>query len=175
MIYKIKKGRHYCNFKMPRLHNGPDELNFTVIFDKSCSYKLDTPDDLDVNKLYGISYAHVHQDSIRIGWNIDPATELEPERIALYLYTYNNEIRKYSYLASCDYNKPVKISFNFDYASNLVYVTLNPVYIENHLSKRVFYKESFIYPKIKVGYYNKVYFGGTSKSPSDMKIAIFED
>ncbi len=173
MIYTIKKGKHYAGFKFPKFHKDLDRLEFTVIFDKSCLYELGTIDDLDVNKIRGVSWGHHKEWSFRFGWNID--RRFEHEKIAIYTYTYNNSVRDFQYIASIDFNKPVQMEAQFDYENNVIHTFLNPGYLENHLSKRIYFKIPYQFPKFRTGYFLKTFFGGNIACPHDMKIAIFEN
>lgn len=173
MKYTIKKGRHFAGFRFPKFHNALETLEFVAIFDKSCLYHFGTEDDLDVNKLYGISWGLHHESSVRIGWNID--RRFDTERIALYTYTYCKGIRNFNYIASVDFNKPIQVNIHFDYEGNKFYVMLNPCYVENNLSKRIFYKENYNYPDFKIGFRLNPYFGGTTAAPHKMTISIHEN
>lgn len=83
--YTIKKDSHRSGYCFRPLI-GNVSIGFSVLFDDNCKYDLGTIDQLDINKLIGISYGYHHTNSIRIGWRYNTATD----KIELLPYIYTD-------------------------------------------------------------------------------------
>jgi len=103
MIFKIKKGNHYCSnwlYKLTHFITFKKTIMHTVMFDDSCRYDLNENYD-QVNKLFGVSqYLNPHITSYRIGWRYNELTD----KIDLYDYIYYNSIRNIEYIRSVHIN-----------------------------------------------------------------------
>ena len=72
-------------------------LSFQVRFQSDCDYISEDPvNQHDWNKLMGLSTINVHDDSVRLGWRYEPATD----EIELGLYAYRDGERIYDEVAS---------------------------------------------------------------------------
>lgn len=97
MIYKIKKGKHWPGLlgwlasKWIKFAKKPFSISRRVVFYPDCRYGLPLEEDLnDVNKLFGVAFGNVHQNSARFGWSYDPGYG----RFFLYGYCYFNGRRE---------------------------------------------------------------------------------
>jgi hypothetical protein len=96
--YKIKAGKHSSGIHI-KLHCGKNILRYSVRFDESCIYNLGDVDQLDINKLCGISFGLHHNNSARFGW------ACVGDRIELYAYCYVDKKRVWKSLGLVDINK----------------------------------------------------------------------
>ena len=81
----ISKGHHRSNKSwFPRIHFGKRKHSYVITFFNGCKYDLDGPDQLDINKLFGISYGMHHTNSVRFGWRWD----LRKEMVEILAYVY---------------------------------------------------------------------------------------
>lgn len=110
MRYFILKGFKYSWPKLFGRHKSLKPVYWTVKFNKRCWYQIGSnPDEKDINKLCGVSFgtykeAHHHY-SVRIGWLPDE----QPDKIRLFLYSYNGGIRTIK-----DLNLVVRTGREFD-------------------------------------------------------------
>ncbi|HEX5186899.1 MAG TPA: hypothetical protein VFV86_08420 [Nitrososphaeraceae archaeon] len=100
--FDVKKGKY--NFKPFTfgLFWKKKVLDYNVMFDSSCRYKLDN--EHDTNKLIGIGYFsfgwNPHQtDSARFGWRYDD----QKDKIEILAYCYVNKERVIRTLGFCDF------------------------------------------------------------------------
>lgn len=161
--YIIKEGGHYSNH-LPKLYLGlKKNFKLKVQFTESCKYNLGNDNQLDVNKLFGVSFGYHQLNSIRLGWNYDIITD----NINLYAYIYMNGIQLTYYIAPLTINTIWNIELGFVEKSGMFWVHVEPygVYDQN------IYKEFYYsFPNIKLGYYLFPYFGGDEVAPHDIKI-----
>jgi hypothetical protein len=157
--YIIRKGQHYAD------QNGLqavqyDELKFTVTFDSTSIYQAsDSPNQEDINKLYGFSdndAAH-QQFSARLGWNWARSA------LRLYAYVYNNGERISQELCSIQIGTQYNCSIKVQNASYIFSVNNTSVAISR----------SSTTPKGS-GYRLYPYFGGDETAPHDINIWIKE-
>jgi hypothetical protein len=95
--YFILKGWHF-SLHFPMLWFGrTKEFNIKAQFTDSCRYNLETRDQDDINKLFGVSlgmFPGAHKkNSIRIGWRYDIATD----EIQVFWYLHENGIIRFGY------------------------------------------------------------------------------
>ena len=72
--YVIKQGEHYSNHEL-KLYLGKKSFKITFQFDETARYDLGDIDQLDINKLCGVSFGSHEINSIRIGWNYNLFTD----------------------------------------------------------------------------------------------------
>lgn len=156
--YTIPKGEHSSDHPI-KLYTGKSSFNFSVNFDESCRYDLGTIDQLDINKLAGISFGYHQTNSIRIGW----AYNVINQNIDLYSYCYLNGNRLTDTIGSCSIGVDTSIKLNLNFKANTFNITLNGG--TNH---EFIYK----YPFLKLGYYLYPYFGGNNPAPHEMVIYL---
>jgi len=157
----IKKGKHYCSklFRFsPYLRK--ERFSQNVIFTTSCKYHLDYPDNLDINKLFGLSYGYHHRNSARFGWHYNAGN------IQLFAYCYINGKRKESFICS------LKIGTQY----KLTLITTSKKYCFVVTSKETLRQVQVPHPRIpNYGYRLNPYFGGNQVAPQEMEILIHEN
>ncbi len=156
--FKIRKGSHY-SLHLPKFQYNLQELNFIVNFDSNCEYILGNQHQLDINKLYGISFGNHMKNSVRIGWNYNPNRKV----IELWAFLHQNSKMSWEYLGDTIVEKNTK--FNIQFRRNINTIVIN--WGENN--KEII---NFNFPEAKYGYYLFPYFGGTQVSPNTMNIKI---
>ena len=155
--YTIPKGEHY-SMHLPKPYLGlKKEFNLKVIFGESCRYDLSGVDQLDINKLWGVSFGNHEQNSIRIGWNYDQTTDL----ITLYSYIYNDGERFYEEIGSVKIDDICEIKFQM-YSNSFSF----------EIAKEGWFSGDYNYPSIKLGYYLFPYFGGNKVAPHTINIKL---
>lgn len=110
--YIIPANTHYSwRFHLPRLRfNVQKDLTFIVKFDSSCKYDLKDVDQLDINKLYGMSFGLFrHENSYRVGWTYN----LKTNKIDLYHYWYEHGERYSSFIVGVPLNVKVIVNIKF--------------------------------------------------------------
>jgi hypothetical protein len=88
ITYYILKGWHY-SLHLPRVTTS-NVLSLKVRFTESCRYNHGDVDQLDINKLVGLAFGHIHWNSYRIGWRYDVNLDV----IELFHYYYLQGERK---------------------------------------------------------------------------------
>lgn len=168
MIYTIKQGRHNSNLiNINRLWigYGVKTVDFSFQFLNNPCYSLGNEDDMDINKLMGISFGKHHSNSFRIGWR-----PVNNESISLHSYYYNNGIRKDSFLYIIHYNSGVDGSISIDREKEKIKIHL-------------FTKGNSINESIDFDFTNASrwsyrlfpYFGGNTKATHDIHMALTND
>lgn len=155
--YIIPKGWHY-SLHLPKPYLGiKKNFNIKVKFTDYCRYNLDNPDQQDINKLFGVSFRHHHNNSIRIGWYYNPITD----KIHIYAYEYENGVRRFARVGEVNIDE-------------IVYIDLKLLSHSYEILIRGggFLNFMFNYPTIKMGYYLYPYFGGNQPAPHDVKIEM---
>lgn len=86
----ILKGTHRSVLSwMPIFHINKKRLNKTVKFYPDAAYDFGDIDQLDINKLFGLSYGMHHKNSARFGWRWD----VEKKMIEILAYVYIDGVR----------------------------------------------------------------------------------
>lgn len=172
----VCKNMHYSlnflNFKP--YYNGHDNVNYImtyqVKFTDESKYDIGE-DQSDINKLFGISYGHHHNQSDRIGWRYNKTTNL----IDLFLYSYENSKRIKTYLISVPISKHNVYTIDLDVMENNGYRNTNVSIYETsyNISVKLF-GLSYMYKHThtKYGYSLGLYFGGNRKAPKTIKMDI---
>lgn len=165
MIFRIPKGHHWA---WPlRVWFWWNRKSFTrfVKFDDTCRYDLQSPDQFDTNKLFGIGYLPWHhKDSARFGWRY----WTERKEIEISAYCYVNGQRSITHIGFCEIGKTYQIELNplgdsyYFRCYEVCNQYLNPnggaVVTHGH-------KKKFMY---RLG----VFFGGNRKAPHEIKIQL---
>jgi hypothetical protein len=157
MKYIIPKGWHY-SIHPPRLYLGiKRKFKIKVKFTDSCRYTINSVDQKDVNKLFGVGLTlNHHIYSIRIGWNYD----IKNDRIVLFHYTYENTIRKYSPFDFIKINEEYEIELEL--IDNYFIVSTSGCYCT----------VKYDYPEEVLGFYLYPNFGGNIVSPHKMIVEM---
>ena len=155
MKFTILKGSHYSDqflYKSINFLNLSSILTFKVNFDKSCIYNLNSPDQLDINKLFGFSngFNH-HKYSARFGWNSGV------DKINIFSYVYDSGKRKSNLISKIETDRYYKMAI-VDDNTNWIFA------IDNYCTM-VPKSEKF-----KIGYKLWPYFGGNNTAPQDLSI-----
>lgn len=156
--YFIKKGNHRSGF-FPNLYLKMFKTKYEVMFSKNCIYQFGDIDDLDINKLFGLSFGFHHYNSIRFGWNVDG------DKIAIHVYYYKLGKRFMNKIISI----PVETIHTFE-------ITVYDVYYELKIfnqDKKLIGWSNVVKPKtVKWGYRLFPYFGGNRYAPHDVEIKM---
>lgn len=153
----IKKDQNY-SWQAPRYYSGGDRIRIRASFTESCEYNLGTIDQLDINKLAGVSFGKHQDNSIRIGWN----WSIPYANISLFLFMHEDGKMKSYFLSNYDINKLLDAELLFDRANDIVTVNYEGVSLS----------ESYKFPNIKCGYYLNPYFGGNRKATKNTTIYL---
>ena len=154
--YRIKKGKHRSGIHV-RPHFGTKRMAWTVRFDESCTYDIGMPDQLDVNKLCGISHGLHHRDSARFGW------ASVGNRIELFAYYYKDGARSFNSMGVHDIGKDIELHINVNDAYEMTVASDGTIYRDRLVRS----------PKAcKYGYMLYPYFGGNQTAPHDVKLSL---
>jgi hypothetical protein len=161
MIYSISRGKHTSRPFRFGLYVNKRDITYDVTFFDSCKYNLNSDDQYDTNKLFGIGYfPHHHSNSARYGWRYNPLTDL----IELMAYCYDNGIRTITKICDCKVNEPYRLSIQIEAGRYVFIVGRGSMFIAQ-----------FPVPKsknFKFGYKLGVYFGGNMTAPNDMAVML---
>ncbi len=170
--FSIKKGAHYPSPNPYSWHSGITELDKSVTFDASCFYKLAGKDSNDINKLVGWGVGFTSSSSLRFGWNCKFGKGID-----LYAYIHYNGKRwvipKDSIIQGkagqligkgFEVGKPIQCYIEQTDTEIKFIATQGMKYGVMRIKFRGFPKGS--------GWYQNVYFGGTSVAPHQMMIRI---
>jgi hypothetical protein len=162
--YVIKKGNHYANGLNLKFWYGKNQLRFKGVFDASCLYNLNSSDNYDINKLYGLTFGLFNDNySIRIGWNCGQ----QNGKIQLYAYFHTSG----NIEPSPVYLGEVEVNRDFSIVIDLTRGIEGNIFIKLNLFKEI--KINYNFTSVpNYGYYNHPYFGGNKKAPHDMYITI---
>lgn len=161
--YSIEKDSHRSGYYF-KPFIGNKSLAFNAFFNDNCKYDIGNPDQLDINKLTGISFGYHHTNSIRIGWRYNKSTD----KIELLPYIYLNGKRltedKCPVIMSISTNQTIygMLSHGNNNYKILLY-TRDSGHTEYKISTG-----SLSIPKI--GYVLFPYFGGNINAPHRMSI-----
>ena len=156
--YFIKKGKHRSGL-YPNLYYGKSVAKYNISFSQSCIYSFGNTHDLDINKLFGLSFGYHHINSVRFGWNADN------DKIAIHAYCYKSGQRFMSKMISI----PVETFFTFEINAFEVYYELKIIDQDGKIISTLNVSK----PKtVKWGYRLFPYFGGTMVAPHDVEIKM---
>lgn len=168
MIYTIKEGKHYPTptqaqklFIAPKLIT----LNYKVSFCYNCRYTLPSNDMYDINKLFGVSFGHHHQNSERFGWRYSPDYHL----IELFKYSYIDGVRCVDFIRYLHFNQIYNLTLKITVRTNEVNVhyQINDSYFNYQRPKP---KKLFS----RLSYTLGLYFGGNRTAPHNMNINLIK-
>jgi hypothetical protein len=156
MVATILKGFHYSFGITPKIYTIPTTISKQIIFTDSCRYNLNSDDQLDINKLFGIGYfpSH-HHNSVRFGWRYD----LKQDKIEVLAYWYENKVRKNMPLFFANIGK--KYEYN-----------IHALKYSHTLSVKNVVGYSVFVPSKRYGFSLNPYFGGNRRAPHTMKIIM---
>lgn len=153
MIRTVRKYDHWFTPKMWGFNFGR-RIKRTVKFDKSCVYTFLNEDQLDWNKLFGVSYlTGVHRHSYRFGWRYNPLTNL----IELSAYYYQNGIRQVKELGEVGFDREYELIIE-QKKDKVIFVVNGQI-------------EAILTGKLPlIGWKLGPYFGGNRPAPKQMKL-----
>ena len=155
MILRIKKGNHYSNKILPsfRINTISGHLRFNGDF----SYEIDRINQLDTNKVIGLSDSyHHHRNSIRIGWRWNKRVD----KIEILYTVYRNSIR---YIESiCFIDSDRFYDFEISIIKGKYLLWFNDIYIEVYRSSNWILPRYVLFP----------FFGGNISAPKEFKFDI---
>lgn len=162
MIYTIRKYTHRARPVRIGLYIGGKVITKHVVFTPSCRYYLDPPDNMDINKLFGIGYlwSH-HKNSARFGWRYNEITD----RIEIFAYCYIRGHRDIVPITAVQIGEQVTFrltamrhgEYNFEVTRE---------------------DENYVYKAVKkphhgwIGFPLGIYFGGNKTAPDTIKIEM---
>ena len=160
--YTIEQGNHSANGLNFKIHNNLHQLNFKAILHSNCLYHLGNVDDMDVNKLYGVTWSLFNdKNSFRIGWNC----QNNDGKISYFAYMHKDG--QFSSVWLFDEFPEIEMNFHieFDRIGNFIRIY--------RLDIPTNYSISYNFAGVgKIGYYNWPYFGGNQVAPQTMNIGI---
>ena len=156
-LYTVPAGKHFSG-----LHVGistQSELDFTACFDESAAYDLGNSNQLDTNKLFGLSDCSSlhHKNSARFGWR----WSIEKKTVEIMAYSYANGVRSYDLVG--DLAPGVNGQFSIRMEGNR--------YIFN-LNGREVQQPRFCSDGGGVKYRLYPYFGGDEVAPHDVRVWV---
>lgn len=165
MIYIIKKGKHRARWwwlSLSLWHN-KTLIRRKVIFKSTAVYDLNSKDQEDTNKLFGIGYfPYHHKESARVGWRYD----WFKKKFILSAYCYVNGDRVMHDFCECYANKKLEViilispvSYEFLAYDHDTNISLGSITIPHWNRKK------WSYP---LG----LYFGGNKPAPDNIQIEI---
>jgi hypothetical protein len=157
---RIKKGNHY-SFSLPRFYIKRTRFSYLIKFTDSCKYDIGEKNQADINKLFGISFGHHHNNSARFGWRWNP--KKNSIELLAYVYVNGERIKKNSeiYITDVKLNQKFKISFYLNKGKMIFLVNIE--------EKK--YKKIITHGKLPFwGYKLNPYFGGRIPAPHDIII-----
>jgi hypothetical protein len=158
--YTIKQGEHYSKHDF-KLYLGKKDFEIIVKFTESCRYNLGDVDQLDINKLWGVSFGNHEKNSIRIGW----AYNLFTDKIDLFYYTYENGIRKYEKISECFIGEIVTLELELNFNGGFWIRGTGITWESGQF-------HPYKYPFLKIGYWLYPYFGGNEVATHDIEIEL---
>lgn len=168
--YTIKKGNHSANGINIKSHKSRTDFAFACTLDQSCYYDLGNNNNMDINKIYGLTWGlDPLNNSFRIGWNCYRQNGL----IQYFYYTHNYKIRNpgpadaYDKTLLFELPPNTRVSFAMEL---LRYPGTIRIHIEG--MPNVF-DVPFDFNGVPLtGFFNYPYFGGDEGAPHTMKLTL---
>lgn len=160
-VYSISKGDHRSG-TFVSMHFGADSVRYRVYMESSCFYgRQGNIDDLDLNKLCGISFGRHQQNSLRIGWrpNFDQEGLIE-----LFSYVYVDGKRNFTKMADVPVEEVFEVFFRQASESEWKIELITSTFTEVHTIE--------IESGGKWGYNLFPYFGGNNTAPQEIRILM---
>jgi len=166
--HTILKGTHRSILSwFPRFHINRKQISNTCTFYSDANYDFGDIDQLDINKLFGLSYGLHHNNSARFGWRWN----IEKQMVEILAYVYVDGVRITEGAADLHIGY-VHPGIQYDYTIKVVdgyyEFTLNsPLYptpkvVKIKCSDRLTWWGYKLYP----------YFGGNKKAPHTVHIDL---
>ena len=157
MKYFILKGWHFSILWFPRIYIDKQDYNWTVQFDESCKYDHGTPDQLDWNKLVGISnHLNPRKNSFRFVWRYN--VFLDMFQIGTYLEKDGVFTARAFYNVKSDVPVNLKLKCYYTYAV---------VEINDITQQTVDFQKEYVTLRLNP------YFGGNKTAPHKMSLRLW--
>src|SRR4051812_2999465 len=161
--FTIKSGHHKSNHDFiarPHLGKNVDRgLSFTATFSADAAYATQSAaNQLDWNKLMGLTTDRIHKNSIRIGWRWNPRTQ----RVELGFYGYLNGARFMQQLA--DVAPGQSIACELGMTNHGIYARAGSASHTESGSLGASFPLTWVL--------HSAYFGGDEKAPHDLHVAV---
>lgn len=160
MKYVIKKNSHRARPIVLGLWFDKKIVERNVYFHENSRYNLNSVDQEDTNKLFGIGYLWSHHyDSARFGWSYNPHTD----RIKLSAYCYVKGTRVIQDIVNVPISTWINLKLKIRNRSYVFDVTIDKNFFT--ISVPMSHNKKISYP---LG----LYFGGNKKAPKDINVSI---
>lgn len=164
IFHRIKKGRHRTNKPKIGLHWKKKRLAYEVVFNRDCRYETEKKENqLDINKLFGISFGFHHKNSARFGWRDNGEGKID---ILAYVYRNGERVKESEgiYIETIEVGKSYIMDISV--TSGLYMFTITK-------GKKMIGATIIEHGKLPpLGYYLNPYFGGDETAPHDMIIEL---
>lgn len=158
MKFYCLKNMHWFLPIIPKIYWNKKIYKWTVLFDESCKYKLPNNDQLDWNKLVGVSTSfNPRKNSIRFGWRYNPTTST----LEVASYCEQNKIFKTQYMGDIKPNIPIELTIILQPYCSILKVNDVSHTVPNIITNTITIKTN-------------PYFGGNQKSPKFMSLKIWK-
>jgi hypothetical protein len=171
--YTIEQGNHSASGLNFKIHSGLQSLSFSAILNENCLYDLGNNNNMDINKIYGITWGfQPEKNSFRIGWNCYKQNGL----IQYFYYIHNNFTR--NPVPSDPYDKTMLFEalpgLAYEHRFNISFEkTLNRIGIYINEDSSLIQYIPFNFSGVPTyGVYNHPYFGGDETAPHNMTLII---
>lgn len=166
--HRIHKGKHRSiQSWYPRFHINKKNIGYRGVFNSGYEYELGSVDQLDINKLFGISYGMHHTNSARFGWRWN----VEKKMIEILAYVYVDGIRvtedaadlHIAYVLPC-----VSYEYNIEVTDKYYVFTINSSLFGEPRVVRIQHNGNLTW----WGYKLFPYFGGNEVAPQQVRIDL---
>lgn len=166
--YTVHKDQHDFTPRDFNIFWNKSKIEYKVIFDSSCRYKIKAQD--QKNKLFGIGYfswfnSISHTDSARFTFYYDPYID----KIKIYSYCYIDKERVENFICNCNLN----VTYKFKLGISLDKYHF-AVFEENSILNIGYSQVNFNHIK-KLGFLLSPYFGGQDVAPNDVVVYMEKD
>jgi hypothetical protein len=164
IFHKIKKGRHRTNRPKLGLHWKKNKIVYEVVFNFDCRYETeDKKNQLDINKLFGLSFGLHHKNSARFGWRDNGEGKID---ILAYVYRNGKRVTESEGI----YIETVEVGRTY----TMDITVTNDVYMFTIIKGSKLVGATIVDhgDLLPIGYYLNPYFGGDEKAPHDMVIEL---
>ena len=156
MKYLCLKNQHYFLPSLPRLYWKKKVYHWEVIFNENCTYDLKSDDQLDWNKLVGVSqHFNPRLNSLRFVWRYN----LETKLIEIGVYSEKNYVFEYKLLTTVKPTEKLNLTMYFQGSTALLIantqVQLVPYILDKNITIRC-----------------NPYFGGNRTAPHCMTLSL---
>jgi hypothetical protein len=139
----------------------PKRVTRKVCFDFSAKYELGGEDQYDTNKLFGISFGSVHENSARFGWRFDK----DRSRFVLSAYCYIDRQRIMADVADCFAGRTYECLIQVTREHYLFTVIKDSGNESGTIAIKKFHNK-------KIGWLLGCFFGGNQSAPNNMRVEI---